>query len=42
MKYVVTFIRNKNDKKYGYCLVVNDIVLKILKEMEYIEILSIK
>lgn len=42
MKYVVTFILNENNKKYGYCLVVNDMVLKILKKMENIEILSIK
>ena len=42
MKYVVTFIMNENNKKYGYCLVVNDIVLKILNENDNIEILSIK
>lgn len=42
MKYVVTFVINKKDKKYGHCLVVDDVALKMLKKNNSVEILSVK
>lgn len=42
MKRVVTFVRNKNNRKYGHCLVVDDVALKMLKKNNSVEILSVK